>query len=163
MDAKKINIPVIEKWVVLKMQEILGFDDDVIVGMVMNTLQDSGKPIVRNEMHLNLTGFLDKNTSVFMKELWELLISAQEEPTGIPRKFLDAKAKELEAKKQRQVDTKPPQRRESRREDTETIKKNTTTDEKPAPRRRFRSKSRSQDRGRKDKSRKRSRSSGTWS
>ena len=97
MDAKKINIPVIEKWVVLKMQEILGFDDDVIVGMVMNTLQDSGKPIDGNEMHLNLTGFLDKNTSVFMKELWELLISAQEEPTGIPRKFLDAKAKELEA------------------------------------------------------------------
>ena len=51
------------------------------------------------KMQLSLTGFMEKNTGRFMKELWELLLSAQANPSGIPQQFLDEKAAELRAKK----------------------------------------------------------------
>lgn len=51
------------------------------------------------KMQLQLTGFMEKNTGRFMKELWELLLSAQANPSGIPQQFLDEKAAELRAKK----------------------------------------------------------------
>lgn len=51
------------------------------------------------KMQLSLTGFMEKNTPRFMKELWELLLSAQANPSGIPQQFLDEKAAELRAKK----------------------------------------------------------------
>jgi hypothetical protein len=51
------------------------------------------------KLQLSLTGFLGKTTGRFMKELWELLMSAQTNPSGIPQQFLDEKAAELRAKK----------------------------------------------------------------
>jgi len=49
-------------------------------------------------MQINLQGFLDKNSQVFVLELWKHLISAQESHGGIPRQFLeDEKAKLLES------------------------------------------------------------------
>ena len=41
-------------------------------------------------MQENLTGFLEKDAKAFMAELWELLLSAQNEETKIPTKFLQA-------------------------------------------------------------------------
>ena len=47
-------------------------------------------------MQINLTGFLNsKNALKFMEELWELLLSAQANPTGIPDQILDAKKEEI--------------------------------------------------------------------
>lgn len=47
-------------------------------------------------MQINLTGFLNgKNARVFMEELWDLLVSAQSNPSGIPTKLLEAKKVEL--------------------------------------------------------------------
>jgi hypothetical protein len=40
-------------------------------------------------MQINLQGFLDKNTQLFVLELWKLLISAQTSLGGIPQQFLD--------------------------------------------------------------------------
>lgn len=51
-------------------------------------------------MQLNLTGFLHgKNARLFMQELWDLLISAQENTSGIPTVFLEKKKEELRLKK----------------------------------------------------------------
>lgn len=51
------------------------------------------------KMQINLTGFLNgKNARVFMTDLWELLISAQESPSGIPPKFIEQKKEELKKK-----------------------------------------------------------------
>lgn len=48
------------------------------------------------QMQMNLTGFLNaKNARVFMQELWELLLSAQENIGGIPAKFLEQKKEEI--------------------------------------------------------------------
>ena len=109
IDTTKVKVPVIQKWVSLKLQEILGFEDDVLVGMVHNILDESATSKTKldgQEMQLTMTGFLDKHTDAFMTELWELLVSAEAEPTGIPRSFLDAKAKEMETKRALEEDAK---------------------------------------------------------
>jgi hypothetical protein len=50
-------------------------------------------------MQILLTGFLNgKNARIFMSELWELLISAQDSLSGIPEKFLELKKEELKKK-----------------------------------------------------------------
>lgn len=52
------------------------------------------------ELQIQLTGFLEKNTSLFMKELWALVVSATEgtqveaagvkfSTKGIPKRFAD--------------------------------------------------------------------------
>ncbi len=46
-------------------------------------------------MQINLTGFLTKDTPEFMKQLWKLLLEAQEEITGVPRTFVEQKKEEM--------------------------------------------------------------------
>ena len=51
-------------------------------------------------MQINITGFLQaKNARVFMKELWELLVSAQQNIGGIPSAFLEKKKEEIRQRK----------------------------------------------------------------
>ena len=51
-------------------------------------------------MQINITGFLNgKNARVFMKELWELLLSAQTNIGGIPSAFLEKKKEEIRQRK----------------------------------------------------------------
>lgn len=54
------------------------------------------------QLQISLTGFLEKNTSLFCRELWQLLISANQTGTGIPQRFLDEKAEELRRQKEEQ-------------------------------------------------------------
>ena len=46
-------------------------------------------------MQIQLTGFLDKDTPIFCKDLWKLLLSAQTSPQGVPKELLEAKKMEL--------------------------------------------------------------------
>lgn len=47
-------------------------------------------------MQINLTGFLNgKNAREFMRDLWPLLLSAQENIAGIPSAFLEQKKEEI--------------------------------------------------------------------
>lgn len=47
-------------------------------------------------MQINLTGFLNgKNARVFMTDLWELLLSAQDSVSGIPEQFVERKKEEI--------------------------------------------------------------------
>ena len=49
---------------------------------------------------MNLTGFLhSKYARIFMQELWDLLLSAQENIGGIPTPFLEKKKEEIRQKK----------------------------------------------------------------
>lgn len=47
------------------------------------------------KMQIQLTGFLDKDTASFCKELWKLCLSAQTNPQGVPKELLEAKKLEL--------------------------------------------------------------------
>ena len=51
-------------------------------------------------MQINLTGFLTKDTPVFMTALWQLLLEAQDSPAGVPRTLVEAKKEEGEIKKE---------------------------------------------------------------
>jgi hypothetical protein len=46
-------------------------------------------------LQIQLTGFLDKDTAKFCKELWTLCLSAQSNPQGVPKELLEAKKLEL--------------------------------------------------------------------
>lgn len=46
-------------------------------------------------LQIQLTGFLDKDTAKFCKELWLLCLSAQSNPQGVPKELLEAKKLEL--------------------------------------------------------------------
>ncbi len=52
------------------------------------------QPDIRS-MQIQLTGFLDKDTPTFCKDLWKLLLSAQMSPQGVPKELLEAKKMEL--------------------------------------------------------------------
>lgn len=53
-------------------------------------------------MQINLTGFLNgRNAREFMAELWELLLSAQENIGGIPAQFVEQKKEEIKKKQVR--------------------------------------------------------------
>lgn len=51
-------------------------------------------------LQMNLTGFLNaKHARIFIGELWDLLLSAQQNESGIPTVFLEQKMEELLEKK----------------------------------------------------------------
>ena len=98
------------------MSAILGFEDDVVVDLVFNSLEQHAKgtaagagPGARGsssstggaprldprELQINLTGFLEKAARPFVADLWALLLSAQSSPSGIPQQLIDAKKAEL--------------------------------------------------------------------
>lgn len=55
-------------------------------------------------MQIQLTGFLEKETALFCKELWNLFLSAQSSPQGVPQELLEAKKLELIQEKVRSND-----------------------------------------------------------
>jgi len=58
------------------------------------------KPDIKS-LQIQLTGFLDKDTPPFCKDLWNLLLSAQGSPQGVPKELLEAKKLELMQEKVR--------------------------------------------------------------
>ncbi|PWY92722.1 hypothetical protein BO70DRAFT_425392 [Aspergillus heteromorphus CBS 117.55] len=94
VDMNKVNIEVMKKWIASKISEILGNEDDVVIELCFNLLEGSRFPDVKS-LQIQLTGFLDKDTARFCKELWSLCLSAQENPQGVPKELLEAKKLEL--------------------------------------------------------------------
>lgn len=97
VDLAKVQQEVIHQWVTERLTALLGFEDDIVVAMVINLLEPkAGEPLDPRNLQMALTGFLAKDAAPFAKELWELLLSAQANPTGIPTAILDKKKRELE-------------------------------------------------------------------
>lgn len=63
-------------------------------GMVSEATLTASQPDIK-KIQIQLTGFLDKDTPRFCKELWSLLLSAQSSPQGVPKELLEAKKLEL--------------------------------------------------------------------
>eukprot|EP01018_Ginkgo_biloba_P034184 Gb_33063 [translate_table: standard] len=97
VDMTKVKMDVIRPWIANRATEFLGFEDEVLINFIYGLLD--GKEVDGKQIQIQLTGFMEKNTGKFMKELWGLLISAQKNASGIPQQFLDAKAEETRKKK----------------------------------------------------------------
>ncbi|EED77207.1 predicted protein, partial [Postia placenta Mad-698-R] len=96
VDMRKVNLTVIRPWVVKKIIELVGFEDEVVVEYAMGLLEDDSQPTPDpRKMQINLTGFLTKHTPEFMSALWKLLLEAQESPAGVPRTFVEEKKEEM--------------------------------------------------------------------
>ncbi|MCJ1243081.1 hypothetical protein MMC30_000278 [Trapelia coarctata] len=94
VDMNKVNVEVMKKWIAGKISEILGNEDDVVIELCFNLLEGARFPDIK-VLQIQLTGFLDKDTAKFCKELWNLCLSAQSNPQGVPKELLEAKKLEL--------------------------------------------------------------------
>jgi serine/arginine repetitive matrix protein 1 len=72
----------------------VSMDAKTLTRFTANLLRSDDQPNVK-ELQIQLTGFLDKDTSKFCKELWSLCLSGQENPQGVPKELLEAKKLEL--------------------------------------------------------------------
>ncbi|TNV77303.1 hypothetical protein FGO68_gene4089 [Halteria grandinella] len=87
---------------------MMGDEDDIVANFAISQLEQDQQAAVNHpdqrlgpkKMQVQLTGFLEDKASIFMKELWNLLLSAQADPSGIPpeliREKLDERQRKLE-------------------------------------------------------------------
>ncbi|KAH9879042.1 hypothetical protein J1614_002477 [Plenodomus biglobosus] len=95
VDIEKVNIDLMKKWIANRITKILGDEDDIVVETCYNLVEQNQFPNIK-EIQIQLTGFLNKDTAAFCKELWDLMLSAQDSPVGVPRELLEAKKLELQ-------------------------------------------------------------------
>uniref|UniRef100_A0A5B7AWF0 Putative Splicing factor PWI domain-containing protein isoform 2 n=1 Tax=Davidia involucrata TaxID=16924 RepID=A0A5B7AWF0_DAVIN len=98
VDITKVKMDVMRPWIASRVTELLGFEDEVLINFIYGLLD--GKQVNGKEVQITLTGFMEKNTGKFMKELWTLLLSAQKNASGVPQQLLDAKEEETRKKKE---------------------------------------------------------------
>eukprot|EP00126_Sphaerothecum_destruens_P005180 Sdes_comp18619_c0_seq1m8796 len=101
VDISKINLSVIKPWIKDRITALLGFEDDVVIDFVSTQLEEENFPDPKI-IQVNLTGFLEKMTSSFVADLWNLLLDAQSSPTGIPTQMLEQKKREIQTKREEQ-------------------------------------------------------------
>ncbi|KAI3733079.1 hypothetical protein L1987_64296 [Smallanthus sonchifolius] len=101
VDMTKVKMDVMRPWIAHRVTELLGFEDEVLINFIYGLLEE--KVVNGKEIQISLTGFMEKNTGKFMKELWTHLLSAQQNASGVPQQFLDAKEEETR-KKQEDMD-----------------------------------------------------------
>ena len=83
IDMSKVDLDTIGKWCKERLFEILGFEDDIVLGLLMNLLQHSN--LDGRRLQMDITGFLENHGRSFCEELWTLLLDASTQPSGIPQ------------------------------------------------------------------------------
>nr|ABW81113.1 proline-rich protein [Boechera divaricarpa] len=101
VDVTKVKMDVMKPWIATRVTELLGFEDEVLINFIYGLLD--GKVVNGKEIQISLTGFMEKNTGKFMKELWTLLLSAQNNSSGVPQQFLDAREAETKKKQEEAI------------------------------------------------------------
>ncbi|KAF7049554.1 hypothetical protein CFC21_058072 [Triticum aestivum] len=97
VDMSKVKMDVMKPWIATRVTELLGFEDEVLINFIYGLLD--AKEVDGKYIQIQLTGFMEKNTIKFMRELWSLLLSAQQNASGVPQQFLDAKEAEIQQRK----------------------------------------------------------------
>jgi len=90
VDMKKVTLDVIKPWIAQQITKLLGFEDEVLIGYVYGLLEEKQFPDPKY-LQVSITGFLEHDSSDFCRELWKVLISAQNSIGGIPPQFLAKK------------------------------------------------------------------------
>ncbi|KAI8055500.1 PWI domain-containing protein [Syncephalis plumigaleata] len=76
VNMSKVNMNVMRLWIARRVKELLGIEDEVVVEFVYGMLEE--KELDPRRIQIDLTGFLEDKAPQFVVELWELLLSAQE-------------------------------------------------------------------------------------
>mmetsp|Transcript_21143 Transcript_21143/g.29643 ORF Transcript_21143/g.29643 Transcript_21143/m.29643 type:complete len:221 (+) Transcript_21143:36-698(+) len=99
VDMTKVRLVVLKPWISHRITEILGFPDEIVIDLIFNLLEAKKNPDPK-DLHIQITGFLEGNAKDFMKELWDMLVSASKNAFGIPDEILEAKKKEIKARQE---------------------------------------------------------------
>ena len=99
VNLKKINLDVISKWIHEKIVELVNFEDEILINLIVNMLQ--GEEVDGKVLQLNITGFLGKESKAFVEELWTLMLDAMNQPSGIPSLFIERKKQEILKRQER--------------------------------------------------------------
>ncbi|CCU99615.1 unnamed protein product [Malassezia sympodialis ATCC 42132] len=102
VDMSKVSVPVMRPWIATRVEQMLGFEDEVLVEFIVGLLEAEQFPDPR-KMQIALTGFLEKRAPPFMHELWGHLLSAQVSVGGVPRAFVEQKKREMQAQREEHV------------------------------------------------------------
>lgn len=101
VDISKVNLDVIKEWINQVISEQLP-DDDIVIDYIGELLVADDHPDIVS-IQVQLKDFLgEKEAKVFCERLWRLLISAQEDPDGIPAEILQKRREEYEALEKQQ-------------------------------------------------------------
>ena len=74
-----IILPIIKLWLNQKIIELLEFEDETLVNLILNLITNSpSDKIDPKNIQYQLSGFLGDKTYSFMKQFWKLLINVQE-------------------------------------------------------------------------------------
>ena len=73
-----IILPIIKLWLTKKIIELLEFEDETLVNLILNLIKSSSDKIDPKNIQYQISGFLGEKTYSFMKQFWKLLISVQE-------------------------------------------------------------------------------------
>jgi len=100
----KVALPVLKRWISNRVTEILEMEDEVVINFIFNILENAKKNKVSpdpKEMTISLMGFLERDAKPFMEELWNHIVTASRNPSGIPTKMLDDAKKVLTEQRSR--------------------------------------------------------------
>jgi serine/arginine repetitive matrix protein 1 len=118
-----INLTSFKPWIISRLTELVGYDDEVLCEFVLNTLQAEESSLEAGPLQLLLAPFMGApHAETFVQELWQWLDKAKQSG-GIPVEFvadyealLKEEAEEERSKKQekRLGTSQPRERREGR-------------------------------------------------
>ena len=61
-----VKVEIIKPWIATRVTELLGIEDEVLIGMIFNFLEESEHKD-GSIIYFQLLTFLEKNTAIFMK------------------------------------------------------------------------------------------------
>jgi hypothetical protein len=97
VDFSKVSLDSIKPWVARRITAMLGFEDEVVIGLVYNMIENMSSDPDPRKLQLSISDFFESKTQNFVLELWKLLLSAQDSPGGVPAQFIEEKLKMLES------------------------------------------------------------------
>ena len=119
INLTKINKPIFQLWINNEITSLLGFEDEIVTNTVINLFglcstddsalntdssntnsQQMNETIDPKQAHVVLSGFFNEEVAFqFCIKLWDYMIDASQQPTGIPRQIIEAKKLQLQQEK----------------------------------------------------------------
>jgi PWI domain len=124
LNLKRINKPILQLWITNEITSLLGFEDEIVTNTVINLFglstldnvasnaddnnnissQQMNEMIDPKQAHVVLSGFFNDDVAFqFCIKLWDYMIDASQQATGIPRQIIEAKKLQLQQEKEQQA------------------------------------------------------------
>lgn len=117
-NVSKVHRAVLTHWIERRIEEILGFEDDIVSSTAVHLFLPEGDGDDANEGgasgadnwdvdprkgQLDLAGFLGESEAAeFASELWTMMLAAQDSPSGIPPVLVERKKEEMRRQREEQ-------------------------------------------------------------